>query len=122
MHIISGMQLIRLSCRNTSSSCCCRGGIPICFPNWGPKHGLPTDGFLKDLHWSVAEAGHSPIWAEDPAPQVTLIAESNDATLAVWPHQFEASYTVRLGVVLYSMSCKTCYVQGACDTHDSTGV
>lgn len=48
----------------------------------------------------MAETAQSPLWAEDPAPQVTLVAESDEETLAIWPHQFEARYTV--SVVCFS--------------------
>ncbi|KAL3160522.1 hypothetical protein ABBQ32_010826 [Trebouxia sp. C0010 RCD-2024] len=72
------------------------GGIPICFPNLGYKHGMPTDGFLKDWHWSVVETTRSPEFAEDPAPSVTLLAESDEATMEIWPHKFAALYTVQL--------------------------
>ena len=72
----------------------CRGGVPICFPNVGPHLSLPTDGFLQDCHWSVAETAQSPPLGVDRAPQVTLMAESDESTLQIWPHQFYAAYTV----------------------------
>ena len=75
--------------------CFCRGGIPICFPNVGPHHNLPTDGFLQDIHWSVADSAQSGPLGIDPAPEITLFAESDDHTLQMWPHHFRAQYTVR---------------------------
>lgn len=75
--------------------CFCRGGIPICFPNVGPHHHLPTDGFLQDIHWSVADSAQSGPLGIDPAPEITLFAESDDHTLQMWPHHFRAQYTVR---------------------------
>lgn len=57
---------------------------------------MPTDGFLKHSHWSVMEATRSPDFAEDPAPSITLLAESDETTMEVWPHQFAAFYTVSL--------------------------
>ncbi len=72
----------------------CRGGVPICFPNVGPHLSLPTDGFLQDCHWSVAETAQSPPLGVDRAPQVTLMAESDESTLQIWPHRFYAAYTV----------------------------
>lgn len=57
---------------------------------------MPTDGFLKHFDWSVVETTRSPDFAEDPAPSVTLMAESDDTTLEIWPHKFTALYTVSL--------------------------
>ena len=84
----------------TVSQPLCRGGIPICFPNFGPHLNLPTDGFLSDCHWSVAQTAQSPPLGVDRAPQVTLVAESDEDTLQMWPHQFSASYTVSSAAVL----------------------
>ena len=57
---------------------------------------VPTNGFLSMLHWSLADAGGSDPDALDPAPTVVLEAESTEATYAIWPYHFRASYTVRL--------------------------
>ena len=74
----------------------CRGGIPVAFPQYG-RGVLPTNGILRRAHWSVADTGCSdPALASDPAPSVALWTESDESTLAVWPHKFEAMYTVRL--------------------------
>ncbi len=56
---------------------------------------VPTNGFLSMLHWSLADAGGSDPDALDPAPTVVLEAESTEATYAIWPYHFRASYTVR---------------------------
>ena len=85
----------------------CRGGIPLIFPQYGRASGVaayagvgngrvPTNGFLSMLHWSLADAGGSDPDALDPAPTVVLEAESTEATYAIWPYHFRASYTVRL--------------------------
>lgn len=72
-----------------------QGGVPVIFPQYG-RGMLPTNGFLRDLHWSIAETARAPVWADDPAPTVALWAEHTAETAAVWPHRFEAMYTVSL--------------------------
>ncbi len=74
--------------------CLCRGGIPVVFPQYG-RGSLPTNGLLRRMHWSIAATGVAdPDVATDLAPSVALFAESDETTLAVWPHKFEAMYTV----------------------------
>ena len=90
-----------------TSCSCAGGGIPLIFPQYGRASGVaayagvgsgrvPTNGFLSMLHWSLADAGGSDPDALDPAPTVVLEAESTEATYAIWPYHFRASYTVRL--------------------------
>ncbi len=68
----------------------------MAFPQYG-RGALPTNGFLQSAHWSIADTGVSdPAFATDPAPSVALFTESDPSTLAIWPHKFEAMYTVRL--------------------------
>ena len=44
---------------------------------------------------SIAETGRAPRLASDPAPSVALWAEHSPHTASLWPHRFEAMYTVR---------------------------
>lgn len=65
-----------------------RGGVPICFPWFGPKAddaSAPAHGFARTMPWNVVE--------EKPL-SVELSLESSDATRALWPHDFAASYRV----------------------------
>ncbi|HVS31525.1 MAG TPA: D-hexose-6-phosphate mutarotase [Thermoanaerobaculia bacterium] len=67
-----------------------RGGIPVIFP-WFGAHGSdparPAHGFARTMEWRViAQAGSS----------IALQLESNEATRALWPHEFRA--TVRVSV------------------------
>jgi len=95
------------------------GGVTLAFPQVGPAGGAasvsgggavptaPTDGFLRHLHWSIYATGvadggggdASPPPCADPAPSVCLVARDTAATRAVWPHAFEAVYTVSLMLV-----------------------
>ncbi|HEX8464665.1 MAG TPA: D-hexose-6-phosphate mutarotase [Abditibacterium sp.] len=65
-----------------------RGGVPICFPWFGPKAddpNAPAHGFARTMAWQVA----------DQRPfSVELDLESSEATRALWPHDFEAKYRV----------------------------
>lgn len=79
-----------------------RGGVPICFP-WfggGREPGLaPAHGFARLADWTL-------VGATDADGTVTLILRLTDADVAglpgadLWPHRFEATYTVGLGAVL----------------------
>ncbi|KAK9867589.1 hypothetical protein WJX84_000523 [Apatococcus fuscideae] len=76
-----------------------RGGMPILFPQVGVGR-LPRGGFMGDLHWSVVDTAISPGFAEgtaeDPAPSVVLHAQDDPWTMSMYPHEFEALYTVSL--------------------------
>ena len=77
-----------------------RGGIPICFPWFGPgrEPGLapPAHGFARLAGWRL-------VGAEDRDGEVTLTLRLTDAdtagvdAAAAWPHPFTATYTVTFG-------------------------
>lgn len=67
-----------------------RGGIPICFPQFGPFGTLPQHGFARVMRWQVHEAPNG-----DPAA-VVLRLDDTEATRAAWPHRFNAELTVRV--------------------------
>jgi len=60
------------------------GGIPHCFPQFGPG-AIQQHGFARNLDWDVLEQ------ADDA---VTFKLSENDYTLGMWPHAFEATYKV----------------------------
>jgi len=62
------------------------GGIPHCFPQFGPG-AIQQHGFARNLDWDVDEQTDSKV--------VFKLTES-EYTLAMWPHKFEAKYTVSL--------------------------
>ena len=83
-----------------------RGGLPLIFPQYGRasgvaayagggSSGVPANGFLSHLHWSLVATGVSPEDAYDPAPTAMFAAEWDEDTYSVWPHRFNALYTVR---------------------------
>ncbi|RYG75289.1 D-hexose-6-phosphate mutarotase [bacterium] len=64
-----------------------RGGIPICFPWFGPNKEnpkLPSHGFARTSEWQVESDGN----------ELVLSLKSNEQTLALWPHAFKANYRV----------------------------
>jgi len=72
-----------------------RGGVPICFPWFGPKPSdasAPAHGFVRTAEWalrSIDETGD--------AVHMHLRLTSNAATLAQWPCAFVADYRVIFG-------------------------
>ena len=65
------------------------GGIPFCFPQFGPG-ALQQHGFARNLDWEISAT------TGGAAPSVELRLTENDYTLGMWPHAFECSYTVTL--------------------------
>ena len=68
-----------------------RGGIPVCFPQFGELGSLPKHGFVRTMAWSVAAER-----CGDDYALVTLELAADEATRALWPHSFLAEITVML--------------------------
>lgn len=75
-----------------------RGGIPVCWPWFGQaRHShLPAHGFVRNIVWQVDkiesfDAGET---------RVVLRCESNDETMAIWPHEFELTLCIEVGPTL----------------------
>lgn len=65
-----------------------RGGIPICWPWFGPDtEGLSnrSHGFARNSFWAVASTDVS----EDSATKITLKPVQSPETTEIWPHQFD---------------------------------
>ncbi|HLK91463.1 MAG TPA: D-hexose-6-phosphate mutarotase [Polyangia bacterium] len=78
-----------------SAGAALRGGIPICFPWFGPhptEKAFPAHGFARTRAWRLAgvEAADGKVRAE-----LTLAADA--ATLALYPHPFEARLALTVG-------------------------
>ena len=78
-----------------------RGGIPILFPicgnlendqyEWGGKtYSLKQHGFARDMAWEVGAQ------STDNGAALTLTLSSTDETRAVYPFDFEVTFTYRL--------------------------
>jgi glucose-6-phosphate 1-epimerase len=76
-----------------------RGGIPICWPWFGPHPTDPTKpdhGFARTRPWSVLDTTAMP----DGATRVRLGLTDDAATRALWPHAFALELTVTVGATL----------------------
>jgi glucose-6-phosphate 1-epimerase len=75
-----------------------RGGIPLCFPWFGPHPTdakLPAHGFARTRAWrldGVDEVGDG--------ARIALTLASDQATLELFPHRFEARLEVEVGADL----------------------
>ncbi|GLS04256.1 D-hexose-6-phosphate mutarotase [Chitiniphilus shinanonensis] len=74
-----------------------RGGIPLCLP-WfgGHPEGKPAHGFGRNQPWTLVGAEA----LSDGTTRVTLELLPNDATRALWPHDFVFRLAVTVGSAL----------------------
>jgi glucose-6-phosphate 1-epimerase len=76
-----------------------RGGVPICFPWFGPRAGdkdAPMHGFARLCEWTVESVEA----AGAAATSITLGLRDSEETRKLWPHAFAARYTVTAGETL----------------------
>lgn len=75
-----------------------RGGIPICWPWFGPHASdgaKPAHGFVRTEMWKLEE-----VLAAKDRVEVVLGLASNDATRTLWPHDFALRLRVSIGADL----------------------
>eukprot|EP00271_Cylindrocystis_brebissonii_P011722 TRINITY_DN29644_c0_g1_i1.p1 TRINITY_DN29644_c0_g1~~TRINITY_DN29644_c0_g1_i1.p1 ORF type:complete len:311 (-),score=58.95 TRINITY_DN29644_c0_g1_i1:356-1288(-) len=69
-----------------------RGGIPICFPQFGPLGPLDQHGFARNRSWTVDPQ------STNEAPQtVDLLLLPTEEDKRLWPHSFELRMRVTIG-------------------------
>src|SRR5262245_37440351 len=76
-----------------------RGGIPVCWPWFGPHPTDPTKpahGFVRTAMWSVRGTGVGP----EDATQLWLGLSDDEATRALWPHAFNLEIAITVGPAL----------------------
>lgn len=76
-----------------------RGGVPICFPWFGPRADdpkSPAHGFARLRDWKIESVTKN----ESGQVVVTLMLRSDDATRALWPADFAARHIVTIGSML----------------------
>jgi glucose-6-phosphate 1-epimerase len=76
-----------------------RGGIPICFPWFGPhRHDrtAPSHGFARVSEWILHSAGEAP----DGNLVVDLMLSSDHPLTPAWPHAFEVHCRIVVGATL----------------------
>jgi glucose-6-phosphate 1-epimerase len=73
-----------------------RGGVPVCWPWFGARDGLPMHGFARTRMWQVRET------ALDATGQVVLrLGLQDDAdTRALWDHAFDVELVMTFGTTL----------------------
>lgn len=73
-----------------------RGGIPICFPWFGPHatdSKKPQHGFARLSLWEVKSAQQ----VKNGSTELVLTLKDNEETMKLWPFLFEAELTVVAG-------------------------
>jgi glucose-6-phosphate 1-epimerase len=73
-----------------------RGGVPVCWPWFGARDGLPMHGFARTRMWQVRAA------STDETGQVVLrLGLQDDAdTRALWDHAFDLELVLTVGTTL----------------------
>jgi glucose-6-phosphate 1-epimerase len=75
-----------------------RGGVPVCFPWFGPNKNdpkAPAHGFARLTPWTLEAITHDP-----RGVTVSLATRSDDASRAAWPHDFLLRHRVTFGQTL----------------------
>jgi glucose-6-phosphate 1-epimerase len=73
-----------------------RGGVPICFPWFGPKAGESAHGFARNHTWALSEVGQT----EGEGVRAVFALASTPETLRRWPHEFRARMIYTVGTTL----------------------
>ena len=76
-----------------------RGGIPVCFPWFGPHvsdNQKPMHGFARLMIWDVLEASVSATGES----KLRLGLVNNDYTHSIWPYAFRAEMAITIGAKL----------------------
>lgn len=68
-----------------------RGGVPVCFPQFGQNGPLPQHGFVRTRMWQKSDAKVG----EDYAV-ATLTISDDEETRAMWPFPFKAELSVSI--------------------------
>lgn len=70
-----------------------RGGVPICFPQFGKKGPLRQHGFARNMPWKL-DTSFKP---ESEHPALRFQLEATSETLSSeWPFRFRVEYTITL--------------------------
>ena len=70
-----------------------RGGIPVCFPQFSDRGPLPKHGLVRTTVWHTDSAS---MIMPEPVARAHLWLAANDATRALWPHEFELQLDIAL--------------------------
>ena len=101
-----------------------RGGIPVCWPWFGPHPSnpdLPSHGFARIHLWELSSWNE-----EDSGITLTFTLTDSAATLEWWPHAFRLELEMRLGASLHlalrmtNLGSAPCPVSAALHTYFNT--
>ncbi|KAK6137325.1 hypothetical protein DH2020_028929 [Rehmannia glutinosa] len=96
-----GEQLLFTSSKaNLKPPAAVRGGIPICFPQFGEQVSTEQHGFVRNRMW-VIDRNPAPLHSIDSSTgiaSIDLVYISTDDDLRFWPHRFELRLRVILNV------------------------
>lgn len=73
-----------------------RGGIPVCFPWFGPSPvdaNLPKHGFGRLMEWELKSTTVN----SDDTIEVVMTLQATDESFYFWPHEFKATMTFTVG-------------------------
>ncbi|XP_030500760.2 putative glucose-6-phosphate 1-epimerase isoform X1 [Cannabis sativa] len=75
-----------------------RGGIPICFPQFGSSGTLEQHGFVRNKIWSI-DNDPPPLPPKDSIGKtfIDLVFKPTADDMKIWPHRFEIRLRVCLG-------------------------
>lgn len=72
-----------------------RGGVPICFPWFGPRAGdpvAPLHGFARTRWWTLDSASAGP----DGGVTLEMSLRDDEDTRRIWPHAFALTFRVEV--------------------------
>jgi glucose-6-phosphate 1-epimerase len=92
-----------------------RGGIPICFPQFGSFGALRQHGFARNCRWSVK--AHT---TDDEGARVVLQLGDSAETRALWPHAFRAELSVYVSGATLSVDLTITNTQDRATAHAGT--
>ncbi|XP_011043933.1 PREDICTED: putative glucose-6-phosphate 1-epimerase [Populus euphratica] len=72
-----------------------RGGIPICFPQFGSHGSLEQHGFARNKFWSIDS--DPPPFPTNSKSFIDLILKPSEEDMQKWPHSYEFRLRVALG-------------------------
>lgn len=80
---------------DSSEGAAIRGGIPVCWPWFGKREGLPAHGFARRAFWHVLSTTYT---AEQT--EIELGLTHRQATHPAWPHPYTLRLTIAVGACL----------------------
>lgn len=69
-----------------------RGGIPVCWPWFGPK-ATPSHGFARNNLWQISSTEEN-----KEGVIISLTLQESAETLSIWPHKFNLTLKFTLGL------------------------